>query len=150
MSSFVIEPISIHMKTFPYAWKIILIINSHEYYFGCFLSVWFDISRRVMTGTWTFINFYRMYESKTTKLEYCIVYITDIKKKMKLQVTSSKSVVLLHIILLKICFEVIIINIYVTCPSNFEYKKPARLQLNWSLFITFVVLNNYLPKITIL
>lgn len=65
---------------------------------------------------------------------------------MKLQVTSSKSVVLLHIILLKICFEVIIINIYVTCPSNFEYKKPARLQLNWSLFITFVVLNNYLPK----
>lgn len=68
MSSFVIEPISIHMKTFPYAWKIILIINFHEYYLG-FLSVWFEISRRVMTETCTFINFYTMYESKTAKLE---------------------------------------------------------------------------------
>lgn len=66
------------MKIFFYVWKIIFIINFYEYYFGCFLSVWFDILCWVMMGICIFINFYRMYESKIIKFEYCIVYIIDI------------------------------------------------------------------------
>lgn len=41
MSSFVIELISIHMKTFSYAWKIILMINSNRSRSWIFIRLFF-------------------------------------------------------------------------------------------------------------